>query len=565
MQQWTPLPEGASVRFAPRTSNAHDYDRHFRAAQVADPALALDDIPSDRLPSTPVEVKDLHVEYTFTHTMDEAAHKRLAQLGDTSTVARPANQPPAIGPLLPARQDQQQQDQGGRTEAEAAAPPEAAPISLPSSRGELHPLPSYAPTESVAPDGDTSSLDPFADPPVAPLAWPQRIWFPDTLDPASGAWKEMCTNAGYSVLDEQPQAENANRGEEERAYIHVLDCTSNDQTIAELMGVQALFNSDERWPRPYFVSDAIFKRGAPSLPASLHAFRSVLQDQRVTYLDPGWTRSQCTSWRRMMEVLMESLGGVLTSQDEDGPSGCVISATALTSVCRRMRQASRAVVSVDWLVECFRLAELRPSARQGIKPLAGGVFTFVNLTADQKVTLERRIPAAGGKVRPFGEPGITHIISSFPVSAELTATALRNDQRIVSRLRVDEMLDLGSDIDCNAPYPPMTIAEEEAFLQRRTSKIQKRVADKAIQTTARKAARPKDAGSEDEASRMKADAPSAATASPHSSPWKERRTIRVPPASAQPSRSALKRQNDSTGAAESKRKRVRIQERCVIE
>jgi hypothetical protein len=98
-QVWTQIPEGARVRFAPITRNAKSYSQAFAAAEARwraarstefrpfvaappAPTFAYKDVPAAQLPGEPVELKDLHIEFVFSHTMADDARARIDKLDE---------------------------------------------------------------------------------------------------------------------------------------------------------------------------------------------------------------------------------------------------------------------------------------------------------------------------------------------------------------------------------------------------------------------------------------------------------------------------------------------------
>lgn len=103
-QLWTPLHEGARLRFAPQTKNAKSYIAAFQAADAANELRRRASIAAGGtgahgsfqlvapvLPQMPLSVKDMHIEYVFTHAMNEAAVRRAAQLNSVVAASGEVN------------------------------------------------------------------------------------------------------------------------------------------------------------------------------------------------------------------------------------------------------------------------------------------------------------------------------------------------------------------------------------------------------------------------------------------------------------------------------------------
>jgi hypothetical protein len=92
--QWHLLAEGARLRFAPQTRNAKLCIQTCRSAaaltemkqrEAASAGLPLPDPIAPVLPH-PLTIKDLHMELTFTHEVNEAGRRRIAQLDSLQTI-----------------------------------------------------------------------------------------------------------------------------------------------------------------------------------------------------------------------------------------------------------------------------------------------------------------------------------------------------------------------------------------------------------------------------------------------------------------------------------------------
>lgn len=92
-QLWTPLHEGARLRFAPQTENTKAYIAAFQAADAANQlrrqaniaaggtgAIGTFPLIAPALPESPLECEDIHIEYRFTHAMNKAAARRMDRL-----------------------------------------------------------------------------------------------------------------------------------------------------------------------------------------------------------------------------------------------------------------------------------------------------------------------------------------------------------------------------------------------------------------------------------------------------------------------------------------------------
>jgi len=110
-RQWAQLHEGARLCFAPQSELARQYSAAFCAMDAANEVLRQNSIAAGGtgergtfvltapvLPAAPLTHKDLHIEYVFTHDMNDAARQRLVQLNSVMPAGPEANAPPMLPP-----------------------------------------------------------------------------------------------------------------------------------------------------------------------------------------------------------------------------------------------------------------------------------------------------------------------------------------------------------------------------------------------------------------------------------------------------------------------------------
>ena len=97
-QHWTLLHEGARLRFAPQTRNAKNYIASFQAADAVNEQRRRASAPGaafplaiPALPTMPLSVKDMHIEYIFSSAMNDACKQRVATL-DTTVPNKSSNE-----------------------------------------------------------------------------------------------------------------------------------------------------------------------------------------------------------------------------------------------------------------------------------------------------------------------------------------------------------------------------------------------------------------------------------------------------------------------------------------
>jgi len=101
---WTPLNEGARIRFAPRTKLAKDYAAAIQAADDINQRSLQASIAAGGtgahgtyrmtgpvVPMMPLSVKDLHIEFIFTHGVNVHGQMRLAQINGVVAAGHEVN------------------------------------------------------------------------------------------------------------------------------------------------------------------------------------------------------------------------------------------------------------------------------------------------------------------------------------------------------------------------------------------------------------------------------------------------------------------------------------------
>jgi hypothetical protein len=79
--QWSPLHEGARLRFAPQTRTGRNYLIEFERTAAANLRRKNGTTPMQpQLPSTPLTLKDMHMELMFSHKMNDACIRRVIEL-----------------------------------------------------------------------------------------------------------------------------------------------------------------------------------------------------------------------------------------------------------------------------------------------------------------------------------------------------------------------------------------------------------------------------------------------------------------------------------------------------